>query len=811
MRALAVAAQAMDRTSAYSNMCITLIDTVYNSGFYQCVISGLILAVLALAIMHPFGRDNDSRTRAVGRSSHIVLLFITLAFMATLRSFSNLHDPRLFAVTFTYLSSILAMIVLGFRSMLTLDKRLSNEAKWRNRLDLYGNSLQLWFLLTFVSGIFYLWQYARPPIVTFIYIDFTYLIVAWVTFIVYCTINLRYDRQAAFRFECLRLDQYLHEVNAGIIQDSKADAKQLQEVIHKDSLQASLEAARIRSSDPPISDLDETPATVLPDSSQDDIATIPSTATAEFPLNDSPMDPSQHGQEHVQNQDPYPIVVSQEKALNLAQPYPRPKAMADTPHVPHNPEVKPQPELDEEAALRLYSSEFPLSGPTSTRPPQYELDDNTNYYNLLEDLLAQHSIRKRQEELRVQKLQSEALPAFKLLLINLETESLKIGPLAAEEKYRFEVKRMITAAEEWRSNGQSKTFVRFAGHLSARFCAYARQRGVDDAEILYGRVHQVLNPESASILKHLRERETAEKAAREAEEYARIMRVKKQFEPVLQELSKLASEQLVELTAIYVAEYGEAKTQKEYEAEINRCFGAGNAHLCWDKVASLNAQRRAVEEAEEQAEKQAEIAHIYEYGWAHGFEATKEKFLERPLALGEDSKLFWKKLEEDLLDKMADLLQTNPSDKRAVYDKIQLDMFTEAVLRRFDREWGLTHQERLDEVLKHSHPFLMAKYGKLLERIGEDAQACFGRLCKEMLRPCFEDWDHLLMIRFIVLYKVGMYDSEELDRYLQQERKHHILVPMACDRVGLCETEFWDIIREQCEETHRKLGPKLDI
>lgn len=77
-----------------------------------------------------------------------------------------------------------------------------------------------------------------------------------------------------------------------------------------------------------------------------------------------------------------------------------------------------------------------------------------------------------------------------------------------------------------------------------------------------------------------------------------------------------------------------------------------------------------MKEAEEQAEKQAEIAHIYDYSWAHGFEATKEKFLERLLALGEDSKLFWKKLEEDLLDKMADLLQTNPSDKRAVFDKI---------------------------------------------------------------------------------------------------------------------------------------------
>ena len=760
MSTLALRGENANRTAAYpspendTNMAFTLIQAIYSSGISQYLVGALLLAVLALTIGLPPKGGKDTRSRTVEWYSHVAMLFSTIAFVAALEFSPYLHDHHFFTITYTYLAFILTVITLGVNSMLTLDKRKTIEEKWRNKLDLFANSLQLWLLLTFVFGISYAWYHAQLTIPTVAIGSCIYLVAAGTVFAVFCAINLCADSLATLKYDIVLCDEKIHEeheVNTGRAQEV-TDIPQEEKDSYTDRLQAYLEAARRRDSDPPIMAPEETPADRF---QEQPVSRILSTAAGVLASDDAFRDRSKTR------------IFSQKNKLGVA------------PRIAEPTKAEPTPEK-----LK-------------------EMEENARYEALIMEIMTQTANEKREKELQEQKSDREALPAFKKLLGEMETKALKVGPAAAEQEYHPEIRKMVLFAVERRLNQHPEISARLAGYVNARFPDYAREHGVANAEAMYLRAHEMLHTESVSMLKLLRDRE--------AEKNKHAMRVKGQFGLVSKKLFERSEPQLVEEIAVYVTEKGEEKAREKYQAEIDRCVGFDNAKQCWRNVATRNAEKRAAKEAAEKAKKQARIDEVREYGRKYGFDATKEKFIDTPGALGIDPEPFWKKLDEDLFEELVQLLQTNNGSKKAFLKEIQLDMFKEAVLRRLDGEWGFGHQEHMDQVLKHSRAFLTTRYGKILEHIGEKAQARFALLCKQMLRSHYQDWQHLLNVRVRVTGSSAMYDIEGLDRHLWHARQQEDQAPMACKRVGLSELEFWGIVREQCEEIQRGLGPRLQI
>ncbi|KAJ4352229.1 uncharacterized protein N0V89_007576 [Didymosphaeria variabile] len=378
--------------------------------------------------------------------------------------------------------------------------------------------------------------------------------------------------------------------------------------------------------------------------------------------------------------------------------------------------------------------------------------------------------------------EAQAKASLEALLDQVEKSAVRDGPIAAEYRYRKQLKALFKAALH-------TTTIHTSLRVSflARVKKYAMDHTINQIGSLYARsivlAHDDDVNRAEAFWRFLERYE--EKKKRDAANTQWSEQVESRYAHEREEKERAKKEKFLQEVRQYAVDVGVKAAKKTFSNNPDTC-----TYLSADIVPILQEVRAQEIEKERQREahEQARLDAISDIARTCGIEGAKDQFDEelRRLIPARQIPKFWKKLHEERLQRNAVWLKKHPQEKTAFFTALGIEAVKEALFRntidervycRSKKGGGRTAVIHSKDTYAHYKDFLSVLAGQ------ENVRQKFLQIYDDELKRHGQYWRRLASVKK---------EIEDCGSVFYIRDWYGVWIDQLCSSLGFSPVDFWD-------------------
>ncbi|KAL1597720.1 hypothetical protein SLS60_008206 [Paraconiothyrium brasiliense] len=385
----------------------------------------------------------------------------------------------------------------------------------------------------------------------------------------------------------------------------------------------------------------------------------------------------------------------------------------------------------------------------------------------------------------------EAEASLNALLDRMETDAKRDGPIAAEYRYRRQLKVLLEVASHTATIHMSlqKCFL-------TRVKKYAMKHTINHVGSLFARGITLAHSDDmvrAKAFWRLLER-YEEKKRKDAANKQWSEQLEAQYANEREEKSRVKKEQLLQEIRQYAVRVGVKMAKKKFSNALDTY-----PHFSADIIIVLNeVHAQEIEKIRErEAHKQRRLDKIRDIARTCSVESVQEQFREeiRTLIPAEQISKFWKAIHEEGLQRDAVWLKRYPREKTAFFKKIGVEAAKEALFKNtIDKRVYCRSEKTGSRIAVIYAEDTYARYkGILSVLVGQDnVRQKFLQIYDDELKRHGQFWKRLAFVKKQI---------EDCGSVFYVRYWSGVWIDQICTHLGFIPVEFWDHV-------HGEEGPR---